>query len=92
MSIPGFTAEASLNEARSGYRMASAHVSRPGEVVPQLTRLCAECSGRFVGTRICCDMEIIFCMPGVPCIVTYTNCQTESCGLLAELGGLLATW
>jgi len=90
MNIPGYTAETLLSKTKTNYRTMSAHASGANGVVPQLTRLCTECSGSFFGIRRCCDMEIISCVPDKPCIVTFTNCQTENCGLFGWLVGIFA--
>ncbi len=86
MSIPGYTAETSLYRTKANYCLVGAHAPGAGVVVPQLSKACTECTGFFIGTRTCCDVEVLFCMPGVPCIVNFKNCHSENCGLLVSVG------
>jgi len=91
MSIPDFTAESSLYTT-AGYRLALAHQGTAGQVVPALptSRVCTKCDGIFLGSQICCDVEIVSCSPPFQgCVVNFTNCATESCGFLHDVGVVL---
>jgi hypothetical protein len=91
MSIPGFTAESSLYTT-VGYRLTLAHQGTAGQVVPQLptSRVCTKCDGIFLGSQRCCDVEIVSCSPPFQgCVVNFTNCATESCGFLHDVGVVL---
>jgi hypothetical protein len=85
MRIPGYTAQTSLYKTRTNYRSVGTHDPGTGEVVPQLSRVCTECSGFFFGSRNCCDVEILYCNPTGPCLVNILNCQNENCGLIGKL-------
>ncbi len=79
-TMPGFTAETSLYRSSTNYRVGGAHsgLSEAGMVVPQMARVCSECTGFWYGTRYCCDIQIT-CNPWGGCTVAQW-CQTEECG------------
>ena len=90
MAIPGFTAETSLSKSNAIYGGSAPYRGANGTsmLLPQLTRVCSECSGLLRGTRYCCDIRIT-CNPWGGC-TTFQLCETEDCGLLPWLEGIFS--
>jgi hypothetical protein len=81
MSMPGFTAEASVYESHMEYRLTTVHSYGSGSgVIPQLEG-CSDCilytepgpGGRTAGIRICCTK---ICKWGFGCV---QSCWAELC-------------
>jgi hypothetical protein len=92
-NMPGFTAEHSIYRTEAVYSTPDGGgVVVSGHVVPQLQE-CGQCSGVFIGSRLCCD-KVIKCEPGGGCSTDYYCTRTPCSGLLDALvsifGGFLS--
>ena len=87
MTMPGFAAEASLYNPRTGYRMTAGEMAS-SQVVPAAAS-CSTCYAyrtapfTFRGNRLCCNRV---CVPTFGC---RNNCWVESCDPFAGAGILV---
>src|SRR4051794_10482840 len=90
VTMPGFSAETSLERTRRQYRGKGVHGSpRAGAVVPQLP-VCSPCTNSILGTRVCCDVKVGQGPDGDP-VISVGACTTEFCGVLADIFGNILT-
>lgn len=88
MTMPGFTADISLDKTETNYRLMAGRAASAAQVVPAAAS-CSACfayrTGPYVfrGNRLCCTRV---CAPIVGCRDT---CWVESCNPFADAGVLV---